>query len=66
MKCAGLSGLDSVRRLTTRLRASLLTAGASRLVSLPMRSMHRAGSDCQASLEEAAVNRPGRKRLSNG
>ena len=39
----------------------LFTAGASRLVSLYIRSSHKAGNDFQTSLEEAAVNRPGRK-----
>ena len=39
----------------------LFTAGASRLVSLPTRSKHKAANDLQTSLEEAAVNRPGRE-----
>jgi len=47
--------------ITTRLRAWLLPAGASRLVSVPIRSRHKAASHFQASLEEAAVRRPGRQ-----
>ena len=46
--------------VTTRLRAWLLTAGASRLISSPIRSKHEAANHCQTSLEEAAVRRPGR------
>jgi len=45
--------------LTTRLRAWLLTPGASRLVCLPIRSKHMAPHHFQPSLEEAAVRRPG-------
>ena len=49
--------------LTTRLRARLLTAGASRLVCLPIRSKYQVVNDYQTSLEEAAVRRPGRKAV---
>ena len=47
--------------VTTRSRAWLFTAGASRLISLPIRSKHKAADHFQTSLEEAAVRRPGRK-----
>jgi hypothetical protein len=46
---------------TTRLRAWLRTSGASRLVHLPARSKNKVGNDFRASLEEAAVSRPGRE-----
>ena len=50
----------SLPAVTTRSRAWLLTAGASRLVCLPNRSKHRVPDHFETSLEEAAVSRPGR------
>ena len=47
--------------ITARLRAWLFSAGASRLVSVPIRSKRKAASHLQASLEEAVVRRPGRE-----
>ena len=47
--------------VTTRSRAWLFPAGASRLVSLPTRPKHKSTNAFQTSLEEAAVNRPGRE-----
>ena len=39
----------------------LLTTGASRLCSLPIRSNHEPANDFQTSLEEAVGKRPGRE-----
>jgi hypothetical protein len=47
--------------VTTRLRAWLRTAGASRLVCVLSQSKHKAHNHFQSSLEEAVVRRPGRK-----
>ena len=47
--------------VTTRLRAWLLPAGASRLECAPGQSKHKVPNHFQASLEEARVSRPGRK-----
>ena len=44
-----------------RCRCREIGPGASRLVSLPIRSKHKAASIFQTSLEEAAVHRPGRE-----
>ena len=60
---SGVSAFQAFRlsSVTTRLRAWLFPAGASRLVSLATRLKYKATNDFQTSLEEAAVNRPGRK-----
>ena len=53
--------------VTTRLRAWLLAAGASRLVSLHIRPNCRFVIHFQTSLEEAEVSRPGREAgIGNG
>ena len=53
--------------VTTRSRAWLLPAGASRLVCLPNRSKHKVPNHFETSLEEAAVSRHGREAgMKNG
>ena len=56
-----ISGCGCIRHLTTRRSGNKRSRRASRLVSLPIRLKHKAADDFQASLEEAAVRRPGRE-----
>jgi hypothetical protein len=64
-KCRPFRPRFYLSMVTTRLRARLFTAGASRLAALLFRSAHHAACHLRRSLEEATVNRPGPKAGNN-